>query len=62
MSLVEQGRVVRVGEASPPRQSPPPPPPPLGRYCFNDTRVTPAGPGPPVDGTAYLLFYARLDP
>ncbi len=48
---------------------PPPPPlslilPPLsrGRYCFNDSRVSPAGPGPPVDGTAYLLFYARVDP
>ena len=32
-----------------------------GRYCFNDGSVTAAGPAPPVDGSAYLLFYARLE-
>ncbi len=36
--------------------------PHVRRYGFNDTRVSAAGAGPAVDGTAYLLFYARIDP
>jgi hypothetical protein len=27
-------------------------------YCFNDGRVSPVA-GPPVDGSAYMLFYVR---
>mmetsp|Transcript_75651 Transcript_75651/g.122838 ORF Transcript_75651/g.122838 Transcript_75651/m.122838 type:complete len:244 (-) Transcript_75651:412-1143(-) len=29
-------------------------------YCFNDQRVTLVGSQPPIDASAYLLFYARL--
>mmetsp|Transcript_25921 Transcript_25921/g.40576 ORF Transcript_25921/g.40576 Transcript_25921/m.40576 type:complete len:175 (+) Transcript_25921:89-613(+) len=30
-------------------------------YCYNDSRVSTVGSEPPVDNSAYLLFYARVD-